>query len=223
LSSHTTVLTTETGTIIPSLAYYNSYNPADKRIEDRAYFYYSDTYAAKYDANEGPAGKFPLPFLYKYYDFNCMKKTGTSGLNWSHYRYADILLMLTEVNWALDHLGISVPDNDIVKGINEIRTRAGLSTFLAGDLTLLDIMSERAYELIFETKMIWDMRRTRKALVDGVGQFLSIENFIGHQPSSFNYQFSVKHLLSPVSADEISNNSKCAQNFAWTPVQDAQQ
>jgi hypothetical protein len=131
--------------------------------------------------------------------------------------------MLTEVNWALDHLGISVPDNDIVKGINEIRTRAGLSTFLASDLTLLDIMSERAYELIFETKMIWDMRRTRKALVDGVGQFLSIENFIGHQPSSFNYQFSVKHLLSPVSADEISNNSKCVQNFAWTPVQDAQQ
>ncbi len=219
LSSHTTVLTTETGTIIPSLGYYNSFNPADKRIEDRAYFYYSDTYASKYDVNESPAGKFPCPFLYKYYDYQCMKVTGSSGLNFNLYRYADILLMLTEVNWALRQLGVSIPDNDIVKGINEVRERAGLSTFLASDLTLKDIMSERAYELIFENKMLWDQRRTRKALVDGSGSFTALENLVGHQPASFNYKFSKKHLLSPVSVNEISTNTKCLQNYSWLPVQ----
>lgn len=219
LSSHTTVLTTETGTIIPSVAYSASFSPLDKRIADRAYFYYNDTYAAKYDVNEGPAGKFPLPFCYKYYDYNCMKVVGESGLNFNLYRYADILLMLTEVNWSLRQLGASVTDDDIVKGINEIRTRAGLPTYATADVTLLNIMSERAYELIFETKMLWDMRRTRKALVDGVGQFTRIENLVGHQPTSFNYKFSAKHLLSPVSVNEIANNTKVLQNYGWLPKQ----
>ncbi|HBE42546.1 MAG TPA: hypothetical protein DDW27_15360, partial [Bacteroidales bacterium] len=220
LSSHTTVLTTETGTIIPSLAYHGSYDPADKRIIDRNYFYYSDTYAAKYDVNEGPAGKFPLPFLYKYYDFQAMKVKGESGLNFNLYRYADILLMLTEVNWTLNQLGVSVPSADVVKGINEVRERAGLSTFAnAGDVALKDIMSERAYELIFENKMLWDMRRTRQALVDGSGSFTRLENLVGHQPTSFNYKFSAKHILSPISVNEIANNVKVLQNYGWLPVQ----
>lgn len=220
LSSHTTVLSTETGTIVPSQSYYDSFDPADKRIIDRNYFYYSDTYASKYDVNEGPAGKFPLPFLYKYYDYECMKVKGESGLNFNLYRYADILLMLTEVNWALNQLGVSVSQDDVLKGINEVRDRAGLSTFAtAGDLTLKDIMGERAYELIFENKMLWDMRRTRKALVDGAGSFTRIENLVGHQPVNFNYKFSAKHLLSPVSVNEIANNVKVMQNYGWLPVQ----
>lgn len=219
LNSHTTVLTVECGTNVTSLSYYNSFDPADKRIADRAYFYYNDTYASKYDINESPAPKFPCPFIYKYYDINCMKVTGSSGLNFNLYRYADILLMLTEVNWALKQLGEPIPDNDIVKGINEVRERAGLSTFEASELTLLDIMSERAYELVFENKMLWDQRRTRKALKDGSGKFAGLENLVGHQPTNFNYKFSVKHLLSPISVEEISRNSKCLQNFGWLPQQ----
>ena len=82
LSSHTTVYTTETGTTIPTLAYTNSYNPIDLRLVDKqGYLYYSDNLASKYDANEGPAPKFPLPFLYKYYDYNAAKVRGESGLN----------------------------------------------------------------------------------------------------------------------------------------------
>jgi hypothetical protein len=127
--------------------------------------------------------------------------------------------MQTEVNWALKQLGVAVADADVVKGINEVRTRAGLSTFLATDLALKDIMSERAYELIFETKMWFDMIRTRTALVDGMGQFTALENFVGHQPTHFIYQFSKKHLLFPVSANEIKNNANCLQNYGWDPVQ----
>lgn len=223
LTIHTSVYSIETGTFIPSLAYYNSYNPADKRIQDRAYFYYSDTKSTKYDPNEGPAAKFPMPFLYKYYDIEAIKVTGNSGLNINIYRYADILLMQTEVNWSLSQLGVAIPDADIVKGINEVKTRAGLSTYTASELKLLDIISERAYELVFETKMLYDMRRTRKALVDGSGQFDAIENLVGHQPTHFNYQFSAKHLLSPISATEIDNNRLCLQNFGWAPQQVAGQ
>ena len=70
LSSHTTVYTTETGTTIPSVGYSQSFNPADARIQEKVYFYTSDNIASKYDVNEPPAPKFPLPFLFKFYDQN---------------------------------------------------------------------------------------------------------------------------------------------------------
>jgi starch-binding outer membrane protein, SusD/RagB family len=219
MNSYVSSYTVETGTNIPSPAYHESFDPADKRIQDRVYFYYNDTKAKKYDVNESPADKFPVAYLYKYYDYEAVKGTANSGLNWNLYRYADILLMLTEVNWTLRQLGISVSDNDIIKGINEVRVRAELSEYQAGDVTLKVIMSERAYELIFENKMLWDMRRTRMALIDGQGQFEAIENFVGHQPTNFDHQFSNKHLLSPISATEIKNNRKCPQNFGWQPAQ----
>ncbi|HNX55585.1 MAG TPA: RagB/SusD family nutrient uptake outer membrane protein, partial [Prolixibacteraceae bacterium] len=128
----------------------------------------------------------------------------------------------TEVNWTLNQLGVSISADDITKGINEVRSRANLPTYAAVDVTLQTIMAERAYELIFENKLLWDMRRTRKALKDGNGQFAGLVNFVGHQPTNFIYQFSAKHLLSPISATEISNNSKCLQNFGWAPKQAGQ-
>ncbi|MCJ7450085.1 MAG: RagB/SusD family nutrient uptake outer membrane protein [Bacteroidales bacterium] len=223
LSGHTTVYTTETGTTIPAVAYHASYNPADLRLVDKSgYFYYNDNIASKYDVNEGPAPKFPCAFLYKFYDFNAAKVSGISGLNFPVYRWADVLLMQTEINWTLDQLGQNVPDADIIAGINEIRNKAGLPTYVAADITLKEIMAERAYELIFENKMLYDMRRTRKALVDGVDQFTALVNLEGHQPTMFNYQFSAKHLLDPVSSTEIDNNKLCLQNYGWSPKQKGQ-
>ena len=212
-------LNDENGTFVPSLAYHDSYSAVDKRVQDRQFFFYSDTKSTKYDANEGPAAKFSMPFLYKYYDKESIKITGQSGLNWTFYRYADVLLMLTEVNWTLAQNGDAVSADDITKGINAVRTRALLPAYASIDVSLKSIMAERAYELIFESKMIWDMRRTRKALKDGSGQFTELQNFVGHQPTNFNYQFSAKHLLSPVSATEIANNSVCQQNYGWAPIQ----
>ena len=212
-------LNDENGTFVPSLAYHDSYNAKDLRVQERQFFFTSDTKSTKYDANESPAGKFPQPFLYKYYDKDEIKVTSKSQLNWTFYRYADILLMLTEVNWTLNQLGVTETESEIIKGINEVRTRATLPSYAGSDVNLKSIMSERAYELIFESKMLWDMRRTRKVLKDGSGEFTALENFVGHQPTYFNYQFSAKHLLSPVSGSEISNNGQCLQNFGWVPKQ----
>jgi hypothetical protein len=224
LSGHTTVYTTETGTTIPSLAYSNSYNPIDLRLVDKqGYFYTSDNIASKYDVNEPPAPKFPLPFLFKFYDQNGAKVRGESGLNFPLYRWADVMLLKTEINWTLKTLGQAIPDADILAGINEVRTKAGVPTYSQViDVGLKEIMAERAYELIFENKMLYDMRRTRKALVDGSGQFTSLVNLVGHQPTYFNFQFSAKHLLDPVSSTEIDNNSLCLQNYGWTPKQKGQ-
>ncbi|MGN6340918.1 MAG: RagB/SusD family nutrient uptake outer membrane protein [Ginsengibacter sp.] len=220
--SHVSRFGDEYGTFIPSIGYINSYNPADLRIKDRQMFYYSDNLSTKYDPNQGPADRFSQPYLYKYYDSIAIKVTGQANLNWTFYRYADILSMLTEVNWTLRQLGVSVSDNDITKGINEVRRRAQLPEYRASDVNLFTIMSERAYELIFENKMLWDQRRTRMCLIDGSGSFAGIESFFGHQPTGFSFAFSAMNLLCPISQREIATNSKCLQNYNFLPKQNGQ-
>ncbi len=209
----------EYGTFIPSLPYVNSYDPADKRTKDRQMFFYADTRSTRYDPTESPAESFGRPYLYKYYDKDAIKRSQQSGLNWSFYRYADVLLLLTEVNWTLRQLGEAVSDDDIVKGINLVRQRADLPAYRAVDIDLKAIMAERAYELVFENKMLWDQRRTRRCLVDGEGQFAALESFFGHRPIDFSFEFGAMNLLSPVSGTEIINNLQCSQNYGYLPKQ----
>ncbi len=203
----------ENGSFTPWVGYYNSYSDDDLRKQERQFFFTWDT---KYrDVTDTVRFE---PHLYKYYDVAAVKSTFGSGLNWSHYRYGEILLSLTEVNWALRQLGESVSDDDIVKGINEIRERAELPPLSAGSLTLKEILSERAWELIFENKMLWDQRRTRKCLEYGNGEISSMENFIGHQPQLFNYAFEPMHLLSPIPGKEIDRNGIIEQNSGYLPA-----
>jgi len=222
LTSHISMFGDENGTFIPSMGYYNSYNDNDLRKQERQFFFTSDKVSDKY-AEKGNLVKFDRPYLYKYYDELAVKGAapagGASGLNWTFYRYADILLMLTEVNWTLKQLGVSVSDNDITKGINEVRARALMPAYNASDVNLFSIMSERAYELVFENKMIWDQRRTRMCLTPGVGSFGTIHSFFGHRPESFSFNFSAMNLLCPMPGNEIKTNKKLLQNFGYLPKQ----
>jgi hypothetical protein len=122
--------------------------------------------------------------------------------------------MLTEVNWALGE-----SPAEIEKGINEVRLRAGLAPLNGASITLKEILSERAWELVFENKMLWDQRRTRRCIVYGDEEISSIANFVGHQPQIFNFAFTPQHLLSPIPGDEMNNNGKIQQNFGYLPTQ----
>ena len=197
----------ENGSFVPAQIYYDSYAPNDKRAMERQMFFTWDT-----NIDDITDTVRFSPHLYKYYDAAEVKSVNGSGLNWSHYRYADILLMLTEVNWALGG-----SPTEVAKGINEVRARAELAPLTT--VTLKDILSERAWELVFENKMIWDQRRTRRCVVYGNGEISAIQNFIGHQPQLFNFAFTAQHLLSPIPGREMSNNGKIQQNFGYLPVQ----
>lgn len=205
----------ENGTFTPWVGYYNSYSDIDLRKKERQFFFTWDT---KYN-NVKDTVRFNVPHIYKVYDAAAVKSTDGSGLNWTHYRYAEILLNLTEVNWALKQLGQSVSDNDIVKGINEVRARALLAPYTASQIGLKEILAERAWELIFENKMLWDQRRTRKCVVYGNGEISAIQNFVGHQPAIFNYAFAPMHLLSPIPGNEIARNGLAQQNGGYLPTQ----
>jgi hypothetical protein len=205
----------ENGTFTPWVGYYNSYSNNDLRKKERQFFFTWDT---KY-ANPKDTVRFDVPYIYKQYVTASVKGTDGSGLNFTLYRYGDILLNLTEVNWALKQLGQSVLDDDIVKGINEVRARALLAPYTASQVGLKEILAERAWELIFENKMIWDQRRTRKCVVYGNGEISAIQNFIGHQPAIFNYAFAPMHLLCPMPANEIARNGLAKQNSGYLPMQ----
>ena len=205
----------ENGTFTPWVGYYNSYSNTDLRKKERQFFFTWDT---KY-ANPKDTVRFDVPYIYKQYVLASVKGTDGSGLNFTLYRYGEILLNLTEVNWALKSLGQAVPDNDIVKGINEIRARALLAPYTASQVGLKEILAERAWELIFENKMIWDQRRTRKCVVYGNGEISAIQNFIGHQPAIFNYAFAPMHLLCPMPGNEIARNGLAKQNSGYLPMQ----
>ncbi|MEQ8553064.1 MAG: RagB/SusD family nutrient uptake outer membrane protein [Cyclobacteriaceae bacterium] len=222
------------GILQPSLPLLTKISKSDENGSFTVAQHYYDSYAAN-DAraavsdNTWPTGmfftwdtniddvsdtvRFP-PHIFKYYDGAAVKSVFGSGLNWTHYRYADILLMLTEVNWALGESAA-----EIQKGINEVRQRAGLAPLDGATLTLKDILSERAWELVMENKMIWDQRRTRRCIVYGTNEITAIQNFIGHQPRLFNFAFTPQHLLSPIPGDEMNNNGVIQQNFGYLPVQ----
>lgn len=207
----------ENGSFVPALHYFNSYAANDKRAQERQMFFTWDTKIDNVlDTVRFDEASNSTPHLYKYYDVASVKSTNGSGLNWSHYRYADILLMLTEVNWALDGGGTS-SSTETLKGINEVRMRAELAPLTS--VTLKDIISERAWELVFENKMLWDQRRTRQAIIYGDKEISAIQNFVGHSPQIFNFAFAPTHLLSPIPGDEIANNGQMQQNFGYLPVQ----
>lgn len=223
LSSHISMYGDERGTFLPSIGYYPSYSDADKRKQERQFFFTVDRISKKYDPTEPTSAVFDRPYLFKFYDNDGVKVTGQCGLNWTFYRYADILLMLTEVNWTLKQHGQSIPDADLIKGINAVRARALLPGYLPGEISLFTIMAERAYELIFESKMLWDQRRTRMCLTPGTGSFGELHSFFNHRPESFSFNFSAMNLLSPVGGKEIKVNKQLMQNFGYLPRQVGQQ
>ena len=217
LMSHIAIGGSENGTLVPSLGYVNSYHPDDKRMEEQQMFFTWYYLARDFDPDENMV-QFDRPYVFKFYDEDANRNTGSSGLNYSFYRYADILLLLSEVNWTLRELGQSVSDANITKGINEVRARAELTPYSAADVDLHTLMAERAYELVMENKMMWDQRRTRHCLVDGDGEFQRIESFFGHRPEDFTFAFGPMNLLSPIAGQEISRNSNMTQNHGHLPV-----
>lgn len=82
---------------------------------------------------------------------------GNHGMNWPVYRYAEVLLMVSEALAEQGKVG------EATTYLNTVRTRAGLSDYSGGDI-LEAVYHERWVELAFENKRWFTLVRTGRAI-----------------------------------------------------------
>ncbi|MBD5266596.1 MAG: RagB/SusD family nutrient uptake outer membrane protein [Bacteroides sp.] len=132
----------------------------------------------------------------------------TNPQNWVIMRYADVLLMVSELG--------GVPSKTAQAALDEVRERAGLQSVPA---TKDNIMAERAVELAFEGHRYWDLMRQgvdvlANAIVASGGEVTD-----GGTPSYVSFEKSLiveKKGLSQIPRDQIIlSNGVLKQNPGW--------
>ncbi len=191
----------EYGSVYPTPQFIASYPAGDKRVQDRQYYYYSYP-----NAKTGATVTFKGAYIYKWFDSTAVTNTVKSDLNYTLYRLADVKLMYAEAENRAD----GGANATAYKSVNDIRQRANLAPVsgLSQDAFEKEVWIQRYYELAFESKMWFDMLRTRKVHNDVTGNW---DNFVGHT-TVFNATFSDKQLLFPVPKQEIDVNPKLLPN-----------
>ncbi|WP_205513311.1 RagB/SusD family nutrient uptake outer membrane protein [Longitalea arenae] len=195
---------TEVGSTTPTVQFYNSFEPGDKRTVDRQGFFYT----SYYDGGNGALKPLGAPYIYKHFDIVAngtagVKGTAISGLNWMNIRYAQVLLTYAE---AQNEAG-SGPNQDALNALKSIRDRAGLMTGTLGSYNQTSfrdaVLRERWHELCYEGITWFDMVRRRTAYNENTNSF---ENFVGHKLPESGAVLAEKHLLFPLPTIEMQNN-----------------
>lgn len=166
------------------------------------------------------AGKTGFMYM-KYNDLN-HPKPYSSWVNWSIYRYAEVLLLSAE---ALNEIDPSNPD--IINRVNLVRNRSGLpnSSITIGDKENMRnaIRVERQHEFVAEHKRYFDILRWKIAEIvlnePGYGMNLdadtptgdySVEQILGEKRI-----FSQQMYLWPIPDNAMDNNPNLTQNKGW--------
>ncbi|HEY5824282.1 MAG TPA: RagB/SusD family nutrient uptake outer membrane protein, partial [Cyclobacteriaceae bacterium] len=197
----------EVGTTVPTAAFLASYEPNDKRTQEKGFYF--KQYHLLGGAATGPALDLGRFYVYKHFDTPAngvlgTAGTGASGLNYPLIRYAEVLLTYAEAQNE-----ISAGNVDAFNALKAIRDRAGLTTdpALAGNQGTFreSVWKERWHELSFENITWFDMIRLRKAYNN-----TSFVNFIGATLNGSTLES--KHLLLPLPAADFRNNPNLKTN-----------
>lgn len=192
-----------TGSTIPQIDFYNSYDDEDLRKVDREGWFYT-SYFTNGDGELFDLGK---PYIFKYFNRTADGTEGVPGtakdnLNLMIFRYAEVLLIYAEAENEANG-----PSLEAWNGLNDIRSRAQLTTPAVGTFTkdtFRDaVLTERWHELAFEMKTWFDMVRLRRVYNVTTGGF---DNFVGHTNLNSGQALQEKHLLFPLPEQEMINN-----------------
>ena len=202
--------TDEYGGLIPTPEFVESYEPGDKRTEEKQ-FYYTYYKGHPNDYPEGDPRRDSLHlggyYIYKYFDKQAIDNDARSELNFTIYRLADVMLMHAEAANRAN----GGPTPLALQSLNAIRERADLPPVPAG-LSMEEfeeaVWAERYYELAYESKIWFDMVRTRMVRNDLTKEF---DNFVGHT-TVWGKTFTEDQLLFPIPQRETDNNPNLVQN-----------
>ena len=194
-----------TGSSVPTLSFYQSYEPGDLRAKNQEGYFYTSYF------RDGKGAPFDLgaPYIFKHFNVVAFGSPGVDGskrndLNVPMIRYAEVLLIYAE---AKNEGG--GPDQTAYDAFKRIRDRAKLTTPALGTYTQASfreaVWKERWYELSYEGITWFDMVRLRKVFNETTKGF---DNFVGHINKSSNQPLQQKHLLMPLGVQEMLNNPK---------------
>lgn len=197
-----------TGSTVPYVGFYESFEPGDQRAVDREGWFYTHYF------KNGNGELFDLgaPYIFKHFnriangtvedDGTPVAGTGQDNLNLPIIRFAEVLLTYAEASNEA-----TGPNQDAVDALKRIRDRAQLATPLLADFTQESlreaVWKERWFELCYEQITWFDMVRLRKVLNTATGNF---DDFVGHVNLNVNQPLQAKHLLFPIPRQELVNN-----------------
>ncbi|MDH5603302.1 MAG: RagB/SusD family nutrient uptake outer membrane protein [Cyclobacteriaceae bacterium] len=192
-----------TGSTIPTVDFYNSYEPGDLRAKDQEGYFYTTYYT------NGSGAPFDLgaPYIFKHFNVTANGTSGVPGtakdnLNVPIIRFAEVLLIYAEADNE-----VSGPGQGAYDALKRIRDRAQIGTPALGtfDQTTFReaVWRERWHELCFEGITWFDMVRLRKVYNTSTNGF---DAFVGHVNPNSNQALQEMHLLFPLTKAEMINN-----------------
>ncbi|MEA1784597.1 RagB/SusD family nutrient uptake outer membrane protein [Arenibacter sp. GZD96] len=192
-----------TGSTIPHISFFNSFEDGDLRAVDREGWFYTNYY------RNGFEDLFSLgaPFIFKHFNVIANGTFGVPGtardnLNLPMIRFAEVLLTYAEASNE-----VSGPSQEGLDALKRIRDRAQLSTPTLAEFTKDSfqetVWRERWFELCYEQITWFDMVRLRKVFNVENGGF---DNFVGHVNLNSSQSLQEKHLLFPIPEQELINN-----------------
>ncbi len=203
----------------PVKEYMNVYDKTkDLRAQQDQLFAYSITYVKNgetitYDI---PADKSPAAHVW--YDADAALVTGNTGKDFTMYRYAEVLLIAAEA--IAQSEGVTA---EAVKYLADVRARAYTTTSradieaslngLSKDAFVQQVWIERMRELVYEFRTWDDIQRTRMypKTSDANPGVVTFVNVIG-ATNPWGQTFQEKHLLWPISDNEMQRNPELVQN-----------
>lgn len=206
-----------TGSTIPTIDFYDSYEPGDLRAVDQQGWFYTTYYT------NGNGAPFALgaPYIFKHFNVTANGTSGVKGtakdnLNVPMIRFAEVLLTYAE---AQNEAG-GGPNQEAYDAFKMIRDRAQLTTPDIGTYTQSSfreaVWRERWHELCFEGITWFDMVRLRKVYNNTNDGF---DEFVGHVNLNSNQSLQEKHLLFPLTRAEMINNPNLTpQNPGYTGI-----
>ncbi len=194
----------EYGSVYPTAQFIASFDPADKRVKEKQFFYTNYPHITS-----GTTVNFDGHYIYKWFDRDAVLNTARatrSDLNYTLYRYADVMLLYAEASNRAE----GAPNATALQMVNDIRDRAELAAVgtLSQDAFEKEVWSQRYYELCFENKMWFDIVRTKKVKNDVTGNW---DDVVGHT-TVFGQTYAEKQLLFPVPKQEADVNPNLLPN-----------
>ena len=202
----------EYGSLLPTKEFVESYEKGDKRVEEKQYFFTTyKGHPSKFSPEAPELDYMDLHgyYIYKFFDEVAIDKTAKSALNWSVYRYTDVMLMYAEAQVCSE----DQPNQQSVEVVNQIRNRAGLNSIQTRNREqfLHEVWNQRYFDLCYENKMWYDMIRTRKIRDDKSGNYV---DFVGYT-TIWGKTYTETQLLFPIPLEERQANSNLTQNVGY--------